>query len=151
MTASDALDKFNPRAVRFFFLETHYRSEIDFSEENIRNAEQSLERIDNFIYANKDAKSNPEIKKIVEKYKKKFIETMDEDFETPKAIASIFEMIKEVNKEGTGKEAYDFLVEIDSVLGILKTKEEKIISERNVVLFKPSKEFKDYVNQIKDE
>ena len=32
-----------------------------------------------------------------------------------------------------------------------KTKEEKIISERNVVLFKPSKEFKDYVNQIKDE
>jgi len=126
MTADEALKRFDPRAIRYFFLETHYRSEIDFSEENIINAKHSLERIDNFMFANKDAGPNPRVKKIAEKYKKEFTKAMDDDFETPKAIAAVFEMIKGVNKIGTGREAYDFLVEIDSVLGILKKEEGKI-------------------------
>lgn len=126
MTADEALKRFDPRAIRFFFLETHYRSEIDFSEENITTAKHSLERIDNFVFANKDAAENPKVRKIVDKYKKGFIKAMDDDFETPNAVAAIFEMIKEVNKIGTGKEAYDFLVEIDSVLGVLKKEEGKI-------------------------
>ncbi len=136
LTAAEALKRYDARAIRFFFLETHYRSEIDFSEENIIQAKNSLERIDNFMYANKDAQPNPKVKKIVEKYKKEFIAAMDDDFDTPNAIASLFEMIKEVNKIGNGKEAYDFLVDIDSVLGILKKEDENINEEIETLIQK---------------
>ena len=44
-TIRDVLKKYNPNVLRFFFIQTHYRSQIDFSEQNIESAKKSLERI----------------------------------------------------------------------------------------------------------
>ena len=54
---------------------------------------------------------------------------MDNDFDTPKALAVIFDFVKEVNKKGGSKKSFELMKEFDKVLGILNYKEKKISNE----------------------
>src|SRR3989344_653437 len=123
-TIRDVLKKYNPKVLRFFFIQTHYRSQIDFSEQNIENAKNSLERINESIIKLKNSKDNlPE--KYYKKVKEDFINAMDDDFDTPKAFAILFNFIKEINKKGGGKKAYKLISEIDNIFNIFDLKKLK--------------------------
>ncbi|MBS3167296.1 cysteine--tRNA ligase [Candidatus Woesearchaeota archaeon] len=127
-TIRDILKKYNYRVIRFFLIGTHYRSPINFSEENLINSKNSLEKIDRFLEECKSRKDAD--KKSVDNFLKDFENAMKKDFDTPKAIAIIFNFIKELNKEEKGgKIAFDAFVKIDSVLGIMKTTKDKIPAE----------------------
>jgi cysteinyl-tRNA synthetase len=104
ITLKDAFKKYHPLTIRFFILTTHYRSPLDFSNEALDAADKGLERLYNTIKNlqeqmdnAKDGSTPAGIYEKLEQYKKTFLEAMDEDINTPGAIAALFDLSKEVN------------------------------------------------------
>jgi len=142
-TIRDVLKEVDPEVLRFFLLTTHYRSPLDFSFDNILEAESAVDRIyttfdelDSAIPNNKKPSKKEKIKQVVDRFIKDFETSMDDDFNTAAAISNIFEMIKEVNlllSEKLNAEDLSYLKDemggvksiIKDTLGILnKTSEE---------------------------
>src|SRR3989338_8750510 len=128
VTIKDALKQYNSRVLRFFYISGHYRSPIDFSQELLDKAKNSLERLNDFTRKVKSSKEKDD-NGLIEKTRKEFQKYMDDDFDTPKALAAIFDFIKEVNKKGGGKNSYELMLEFDKIFGILETKEQKVPKE----------------------
>lgn len=104
ITLKDAFKKYHPLTVRFFILNTHYRSPLDFSNEALDAADKGLERLHNTIKnlweridSAKDGSPPDAVYDRREHFKKVFIEAMDEDINTSSAIAVLFDLSKEIN------------------------------------------------------
>jgi len=142
----EILKKYDPKVIRFFFLNSHYRSPLDFREESLKNVQSALERLNEFgkytlaqrLKDNKFIWARKDHLKLLNQLKKKFYQAMDDDFNTVKAIAVIFEFIKKSYQTKTGgKKTYHFLKEINKIFGILDLKDfeipekvKKIVKER---------------------
>ncbi len=105
VTIKDFITKYNNvDLLKLLFLSAHYSHPVDYTEEKIEEAKKALERI--FILIKKidkplaSPRSKLSIKKIneMEDVKKKFIEAMDDDFNMPQGLASIFELVSITNK-----------------------------------------------------
>ncbi len=120
ITIRDALKKHDVDTLRFMFLSTHYRSPIDYSEYSLDQASSNLERIRTAVKsANKKGTSG-------KKYIAMFEKAMDDDFNTPKVVALLLEISKQLNKTGD-KSLVDTLNKIGKVLSIdFKPKKQKI-------------------------
>ena len=136
VTIRDALKKYGPKVLRFFYISAHYKSPIDFSEELLEQAKNSLERLNDFARIMKDSKEKDDLK-LIEKAKKEFIKYMDDDFDTPKALAAIFDFVKEAYKKGGGRKSYELMLEFDKIFNVLNLEEaeldkdlKKLIDER---------------------
>ncbi|MAE43250.1 cysteine--tRNA ligase [Candidatus Woesearchaeota archaeon] len=125
ITIKDALKKYGPKVLRFFYLAAHYKSPIDFSDELLEQTKNSLERLNDFVRKLKDSKEKDN-DKLIKKTKNEFLKCMDDDFDTPKALAAIFDFVKEVNKKGGSKKSYDLMLEFNKIFNVLETKQEKI-------------------------
>lgn len=139
VTLKDAFKKFSPLTIRFFVLNTHYSSPIDYSAEALDAANTGLERLYNTIRnlrERMESSSGTEGQEIwtakLESYKNSFEEAMNEDFNTAEALAVLFNLSKEVNSllSMDEKVSEGVLSEIDSfyrtyggnVLGIVTEK-----------------------------
>ena len=108
ITVRNALKKYSAEAIRLFVMSTHYRNEIDFTDERLKGAESSLVRLYNSLELMEDAKKNSinrkptaaeqNFKQTIENLSEEFVTAMDEDFNTPQALAALFEMSKEINR-----------------------------------------------------
>ncbi len=101
ITIKDFLDKYPPRLLRYYFSKAHYRSPVDYSDKAIDQSENDLKRIDEFIQRlsiQKGKEKNKKIDSILKKAKTGFESAMDNDLNTPQAIAVIFELIKSINQ-----------------------------------------------------
>lgn len=126
----DLLANYDYRILRYFFLSTHYRSAIDFSETLVEGARNSLRRIQEYIYKIDKNFEDDEEKNKVKELKRKIESCLDDDFDSPRAVAELFEFIRKQNSAGkSGKYVYDFLVEINSFFGFLNFEEEEIPEE----------------------
>jgi cysteinyl-tRNA synthetase len=117
-TLIDVTDKYNVEALSFrmLCLMSSYRERLNFTKESIIQAQNTLNNIKDFILKNKQAESR---KFNVEPYRTRFSEALDDDLNMPKALAAIFDLIKETNKNNLyGTNVYDFFLEIDKVLGL---------------------------------
>lgn len=99
---------FSPMVVRFFMLQTHYSSTLDFSNEALEASEKGFQRLMN-AYTNvwklsASADGNPVLLSEIQKYSQACEEHMNDDFNTPKTIASLFELAAIVNKVSNGLE-----------------------------------------------
>jgi len=99
ITCQDFFQKHSPRLLRFLILKNHYRSPIDYNENAVIQAKRELERIDEFIskIQNPNFKFQIKSKFQISKYKKDFDIAMEDDFNTPKAVTVIFELINKGN------------------------------------------------------
>ena len=104
----DAFKKYSPLVVRFFILQSHYRSTLDFTDEALEGAAKGLDKLLNMV---RNVQS--EIQKLKKQtntgniaggnfidlagFKKAFLEAMDDDFNTPQAIAVLFDLSREMN------------------------------------------------------
>ncbi len=141
-TIRDALKKYDKNIIRFLFLLTHYRKPLDFSEEILKQAENSLQKLYELMLKLDNYKSKSrnysKLDAMIKKTKTKFENAMDDDFETANAIAVIFEFVKDANKllaeeKLSGKDAgkiKNFMKTIDKIFGILA--EEKIKIPREI-------------------
>ncbi|HDP70338.1 MAG TPA: cysteine--tRNA ligase [Actinobacteria bacterium] len=139
----EILKKYGSNVLRMFFVSTHYRSPINYTEENLDSAAAALERIENAIQnidylLNKSeeiagtAMSGIEgFEEMIKGVEEKFAQAMDDDFNTASALGAIFDFIKEINlflEESQKnlseksryllKEARDKLIKLMGVLGI---------------------------------
>ncbi len=154
-TAREILEKYDSEVVRLFMISGHYRTQINFTIELLDSAKASLERMYNALTrlngylstASEDVQPEDEtVKASLLSYKERFIEKMDDDFNTADAISVIFELIRDVNikiNENSSISlitfAMDLLRDLGSPLGILQnpvggTLEEEIealIAKRN--------------------
>ena len=133
----DILKSFEGRVIRLFILGSHYRKPMEFSDYELNQAKSSLERIENTLKRIKDIDSEArgennceELLITKNEIEQKFIEAMDDDFNTAQALGYVFELIKAVNKalddgEVSKKgleilnEVFDYLnIVIQEVLGV---------------------------------
>lgn len=108
-TIKEVLDRYDPEVVRFFLLSTHYRSPIEFSDEQLKEAEVSIDRyyttltrISDFMSGNagteKITGAQKTFEEVVNSFKEKFTAAMDDDFNTALAVGHIFELIRDANR-----------------------------------------------------
>lgn len=98
-TVRDVLKHIKPEVLRYFILASHYRSPLNYSEENLQSAHVALTRI---YTALQDISAEPMPNSTFsEAYKNKFMAAMNDDFNTPEALAVIFELVSELNKTKT--------------------------------------------------
>ncbi|EQA14845.1 cysteine--tRNA ligase [Glaesserella parasuis] len=120
-TIRDILNKYDCESVRYFFLTAQYRSLLDYSEENIGLARKALERL---YTALRGCDWNVELAEN-DQYVTAFKESMDDDFNTPGALAVLFELAREVNKlkaenQAEANKLAARLKQLAGVLGLLE-------------------------------
>lgn len=127
-TIVDVLDEYHPEVIRYFLASTNYRSEINYSKENLDNAKASVERLFTALRDVEPVEVN--LPDDAQEYEDKFIKAMDNDFNTPEALAVLFSLAKEINvlktKSAYKASGYTFLLrKLCDVLGILFTSAEE--------------------------
>ena len=143
----EVLEHFEGRVIRFFVLGAHYRKPIDFSNNELEQAKSGLERIDNAVERLREKIKSGAVaggddlsglKDLLKETEERFIQAMDDDFNTAQGIGVIFELIKEINKytevEKISEEglkalqmAYDYIENImENVFGVTLKSQENI-------------------------
>jgi cysteinyl-tRNA synthetase len=117
----DALDRFGSDAIRLFILSSHYRSPLTYSEEALEASERGAERLRWALTHRTNADEGVAILK-AEPFEQKFVEAMDDDFNTAQAIAVLFELAKEINRGAERgmhiTEAQHTLLKLAGILGL---------------------------------
>ena len=172
-TVREIGEKYDLQVLRFFMLNAHYRSPLNFSAELMEASKNSLERIitcvEQLKYLLETAKKAEmtEAEKALEtevlEYVKKYENSMEDDFNTADAIAAIFELVKFANTKADENSTsafvqylFDTIVHLSDVLGLIVNKEaeildeeiEKLIEERQMA--RKEKNFK-RADEIRDE
>jgi cysteinyl-tRNA synthetase len=136
-TIKDALSRHSPMTIRFFILNSHYRSPIDFTEEALEAAGRGHERLMSAITLTRQLLAeadpaeapDPGFVGVIDEHRARFLAAMDDDFNTPQALAVLFDFNREVNSllnqgqppsAGTLKAIDDLYRELaDGILGIV--------------------------------
>ncbi|MBQ0534949.1 MULTISPECIES: cysteine--tRNA ligase [Providencia] len=120
-TIRDVLEYYDAETVRYFLLSGHYRSQLNYTEENLKQARTALER----MYTALRGTDKSAVPAGGDEFKARFIEAMNDDFNTPEAYSVLFDMVREVNRlksedmsAANGMAAQ--LRELASVLGLLE-------------------------------
>ncbi len=145
-TAREILERYDADVIRFLMLSAHYRQQLNFSEDLLDSAKASVERIynaignlENLIDEVSREEMNEEEKVYLEslnQYRDKYIEKMDDDFNTADAITAIFDLIRDTNTNITinsskelSEKALDLIRELGAPLGMLQKSTKGDIAE----------------------
>ncbi|MGD6738987.1 cysteine--tRNA ligase [Photobacterium leiognathi subsp. mandapamensis] len=93
-TIRDVLNHYDPETVRYFLMSGHYRSQLNYSEENLKQARSALER----LYTSLRGLDTSVEAAGGEEFVTRFKEAMDDDFNTPEAYSVLFDMAREINR-----------------------------------------------------
>jgi len=143
VTIRDLSKSYPSEVIRFMILSTHYRSPIEYREEIARSSWAAVQRIEEFLEKltvvgkNKTQSNTEHLANLISETKKEFSEAMDDDFNTPQALAAIFKLIKEINplltenkvNKKLAKKIKKLFDEFNNILGIIPKKTKKISSE----------------------
>ncbi|NLG02474.1 MAG: cysteine--tRNA ligase [Clostridia bacterium] len=147
LTVRDISEKYDLQVLRFFMLNAHYRSPINFSAELMESAKNSLERIttavqrlDDLIQQKSEtgdiSADEQSLLGAADQYTKKFNDAMDDDINTADAIAAVFEMVKysnthfdERHSKAALMEMKQKMVALTDILGLNTAKKEEILDE----------------------
>lgn len=127
-TVRDVLKHYDAETIRYFLMSGHYRSQLNYSEENLKQARASLERLYTALRGT-DASAQPAGGDVFEA---RFTEAMDDDFNTPEAYSVLFDMAREVNRlKGEDVAAADgmaaHLRKLAEILGLLEQAPEQFL------------------------
>ena len=111
LTIDDLLKKYDANTIRFFILTNHYRMPVEFSDEALSSAQAGVKRLMNA----KQTKINEDLDITQTESYKEFVEAMDDDLNTSKALAILFDLANRANKDE--KDAFTILYKLASVLG----------------------------------
>ncbi|MDO3378343.1 cysteine--tRNA ligase [Geoalkalibacter halelectricus] len=148
-TIRTILEKFDPEVVRFFILTAHYRSPIDFSDQNLREARAGLTRFYEALHASAEALADllptPAPSAEGEQLEQRFREAMDDDFNTAQALGHLFDGVRTLNRlmsekkwrKDAGKAAvvrdlHDTILRLGGVLGLFISDPAQWLKQRNL-------------------
>ena len=138
-TVREILARYRPEAVRFFILNSHYRSPLNYCDENLDEAHAALTRlytalrgldISNVLPV--ESGSEPALTHVAKGFQSRFEEAMQDDFNTPQAISVLFDLAREINRQKTTDEAAALdlarlLKSLASVIGLLEENPEDFL------------------------
>jgi cysteinyl-tRNA synthetase len=161
-TLTDIFEKYDPKIVRFMFLQTHYRNPVNFSDALLDQSKAGLSRLHDFVRnlnnlldQSEEGSISENLNAAIKVARGGFEAAMDDDFDTSGALGAVFELVKEVNvmmKNSTLNKielsaVLNFLQLVDKVLGVIFVEEtsvsgdvEKMIEKRNIA--RKAKDFK---------
>ncbi|PSV40793.1 cysteine--tRNA ligase [Photobacterium sp. GB-210] len=127
-TIRDVLNHYDPETVRYFLMSGHYRSQLNYSEENLKQARSALER----LYTSLRGLDTSVEAAGGEEFVTRFKEAMDDDFNTPEAYSVLFDMAREINRLKTDDVATASALgarmrELADVLGLLSQEPEAFL------------------------
>ncbi|CZG60791.1 TPA: cysteine--tRNA ligase [Legionella pneumophila] len=122
-TIADVLKEHHPEVIRYFLLSSHYRSPLNYSEENLLNAKKALIRL---YQAVKDVPLQTADSKLDEYWQEQFNQAMNDDFNTPVALSVLFQLAHEVNKSNSPALAHT-LKNLAGILGFLQKDPESFL------------------------
>ena len=112
----DALEKHEPDALRLFFLSSHYRSPVNYTDDSVEGHARALGRLRQAL----EASSGPGAHLDPGPYEAVFVEAMDDDLNTPRAIAALFDLAREINRSsGEDKDVADGQAALRKLAGLL--------------------------------
>ena len=115
-TLREVLKKYDAEVVRFFILRAHYRSPLNYSDAHLDDAKSALTRLYTTLKGTPATMARVDWEQA---YARRFREAMDDDFNTPVAIAALFDLAAEVNRGGTPAQAAQ-LRALGGVIGLLE-------------------------------
>ncbi|MFW9829461.1 MAG: cysteine--tRNA ligase [Candidatus Thorarchaeota archaeon] len=139
---SEILKDYDPMVIRFFLISSHYRSSINYTLDNIEQARKNYNKLINTIKQVKRAEITQKLSedRLVNKIsdtKRRIINAMDDDFDTPTALAELFTLFREVNKvileekvkisSDFHKKFFEFVGFIDQILGVFSNLEQRLM------------------------
>lgn len=114
----DLFQKAHPEAIKFYILSSHYRSPIEFSYQDLEQASAGFDRLMRILYAIPEQDFS-QLTALQKNYIQKFEEAMDDDFNTPKAVSVLFDLVRDANKLAIKKETFVQAIELRAVLAKL--------------------------------
>ena len=167
---NELLDQaYNPMTIRFFILQAHYRSTVDFSNEALKASEKGFEKLMTAYETLQKLKTSEESSIDISSFEKKCYDAINDDFNTPILISNLFEAVKIINSVNDGKEKLSkkdvenfkvlfqtFLIDILGLRPNKKETDDNLLNEIMEVLLKlrkNAKENKDWTTAdlIRDE
>ena len=132
-TVREILAKYDPEVVRFFIIRAQYRSPLNYSDHHLDDAKQGLTRLytalkDFDVVAGDIDWSNP--------HAAKFRQAMDDDFNTPEAVAVLFELVNEINRLKSIETAR-LLKSLAAILGLLQRSAQEFLQNTVVIMTTP--------------
>lgn len=121
-TIRDVLAKYHPEVVRYLIVSSHYRSHINYSEENLIESKAGLERFYQTLKHYGHVEAAP-LSAMGSDYYRDFVAAMNDDFNTRVALAAMYETVKAVNTTSNASEAEKLVAELKAmadILGILQ-------------------------------
>ena len=172
-TVREISEQYDLQVLRFFMLNAHYRSPLNFSADLMESSKNALERITEGAGRLKDRKENAAVSELLEEEKtllaeaegftSKFEAAMEDDFNTADALAAVFELVKFANTNVTEESSASFaeallsqMVKLSGVLGLKIIKKEEILDKEIEALIEERQEARKAKNfaradEIRDE
>jgi cysteinyl-tRNA synthetase len=121
-TVREVLKQYRPEVIRFFILSSHYRSPLNYSDEQLDEASAALTR----LYT---ALRGVEIRdgQISSEYQQRFEQAMNDDFNTPVALAVLFDLARELNKAVDKSKLANTLKQLAAILGLLQEESDNFL------------------------
>lgn len=121
-TVREVLKQYDAETIRYFLLSGHYRSQLNYSDDNLKQARASLERLYTSL---REVSADLSVSLEGNEFVAKFKTAMDDDFNTPEALAVLFELAKQINKDKASQpakaaELAGVLVKLGEVLGVVQ-------------------------------
>lgn len=145
VNVKELVQRYKPQAFRFFMLSAHYRSPLNFSEETMKQAENSIMRIENCIVNLQHRKESvwdhprddQDVLASVEAIRDKFHAKMKDDFNTPDALTAMFDLVNEANQylkhEAVNQDTIERMLqvfeEMNEILGVVQQQEANLLDE----------------------
>jgi cysteinyl-tRNA synthetase len=114
-TVREVLKQYRPEIIRFFILSSHYRSPLNYSDEQLDDAGAALTRLYTALRGIEIIDAP-----IDEAYQQRFEQAMDDDFNTPVALAVLFELARELNKADNKSVLAATLKQLAAIMGLLQ-------------------------------
>ena len=134
ITVREGLNRYGADALRLFILTSHYRSPLSYSEDGLEAAKRGVERLRNALSV--DTSSSGAVLE-AEPYRRRFLAAMDDNLNTAAALASLFDLAREINRGRNGgmdvEGAQSTLRELAGVLGLTMRESESDLAARPFV------------------
>ncbi|MDE2861302.1 MAG: cysteine--tRNA ligase [Chloroflexota bacterium] len=120
ISCRDALAQHSPDTLRLYFFSSHYRSPLTYSEEGVAAADRALERLRNALRPAPEGETGDSVD--ADAFRDRFTSAMDDDLNTPQAVAALFDLAREINRQREAgrsvSSAQATLRQLASVLGL---------------------------------
>ncbi|MFB1490462.1 MULTISPECIES: cysteine--tRNA ligase [unclassified Thiocapsa] len=131
-TVREILQRFRPEEVRYFILTSQYRSPLNYDDEHLEQARAALTRLYTALRGVPDLAPDTVDASVAAPFVERFYAAMDDDFNTPEALAVLFDLVREVNRiraddPGTAARPAAVLRRLGGILGILQEDPERYL------------------------